>query len=46
MNICPLLLLVGKKKENKLVAERVRQYIQNVRSAWLHPSTRSSLDGV
>jgi len=26
MNICPLLLLVGKKKENKLVAEHDRQY--------------------
>ena len=24
MNICPLLLLVGKKKENKLVAEHIR----------------------
>lgn len=26
MNICPLLLLVGKKKENKLVAEHDRKY--------------------
>jgi len=26
VNICPLLLLVGKKKENKLVAEHDRQY--------------------
>ena len=45
--MCPLLLLVGKKKENKLVAEHDRQYFyEYVRYTWLHPSTRSSLDGV